>query len=112
MGPFPRQEVHPVLAISSEASEAIRGIVAAPTVPDGAMLRIDSQPGTGLQIGVVVEPSPGDEVLESDGVELAIEPATAALLDDKRLDAAVDQGEVTFTISDQASANGAGPAAD
>jgi iron-sulfur cluster assembly protein len=98
-----------MLAISSEASEAIRGIVAAPTLPDGAMLRIDSQPDTGLQIGVVVEPAPGDEVLESDGVELAIEPATAALLEDKRLDAAIEEGEVTFTISDQASANGTAP---
>ena len=96
-----------MLVISSEASEAIRGIVAAPTIPDGAMLRIDSEPGNGLQIGVVVEPAPGDEVLESDGVELAIEPTAAALLDDKRLDVAIDHGEVTFTISDQASANGA-----
>jgi iron-sulfur cluster assembly protein len=104
--------VEPVLVISSEASEAIRGIVAAPTIPDGAMLRIDSQPGNGLQIGVVEEPAPGDEVLETDGVELAIEPATAVLLDDKRLDAAIEQGEVTFTISDQASANGAALADD
>ena len=101
-----------MLVISSEASEAIRGIVAAPTIPDGAMLRIDSEPGNGLQIGVVVQPAPGDEVLETDGVELAIEPATAVLLDDKRLDAAIEQGEVTFTISDQASANGAALADD
>ena len=101
-----------MLVISSEASEAIRGIVAAPTIPDGAMLRIDSEPGNGLQIGVVVEPAPGDEVLESDGVELAIEPTAAALLDDKRLDVAIDHGEVTFTISDQASANGAAPVDD
>ena len=101
-----------MLVISSEASEAIRGIVAAPTIPDGAMLRIDSEPGNGLQIGVVVQPAPGDEVLESDGVELAIEPTAAALLDDKRLDVAIDHGEVTFTISDQASANGAAPVDD
>jgi iron-sulfur cluster assembly protein len=101
-----------MLVISSEASEAIRGIVAAPTIPDGAILRIDSQPGSGLQIGVVEEPAPGDEVLETDGVELAIEPATAVLLDDKRLDAAIELGEVTFTISDQASANGAALADD
>ena len=101
-----------MLVISSEASEAIRGIVAAPTIPDGAILRIDSQPGSGLQIGVVEEPAPGDEVLETDGVELAIEPATAVLLDDKRLDAAIEQGEVTFTISDQASANGTALADD
>ena len=101
-----------MLVISSEASEAIRGIVAAPTIPDGAMLRIDSEPGNGLQIGVVVQPAPGDEVLETDGVELAIEPTAAALLDDKRLDVAIDHGEVTFTISDQASANGAAPVDD
>jgi iron-sulfur cluster assembly protein len=104
--------VEPVLIISSEASQAIRSIVTAPTIPDGAILRIDSQPDIGLQIDVVEEPAPGDEVLETDGVELAIEPATAVLLDDKRLDAAIDEGEVTFTISDQASANGAAPTAD
>jgi iron-sulfur cluster assembly protein len=101
-----------MLAISSEASEAIRGIVAAPDIPDGAMLRIDSQPESGLQIAVVVEPAPGDEVVEGDGVELAVEPATAALLEDKRLDAAIEHNEVTFTISDQASANGAAPLED
>jgi Fe-S cluster assembly iron-binding protein IscA len=104
--------VEPVLVISSEASEAIRGIVAAPEIPDGAMLRIDSQPDSGLQIDVVVEPSPGDEVLDADGVELAVDPATAVLLEDKRLDAAIQHNEVTFTISDQAAANGAAPVHD
>ena len=101
-----------MLVISSEASEAIRSIVDSSAIPDGAMLRIDSQPDSGLQMGVVEEPAPGDEVVETDGVELAIEPATAALLDDKRLDAAIDEDEVTFTISDQANANGAAPTAD
>ena len=90
-----------MLVISSEASEAIRGIVAAPTIPDGAIRRIDSQPDSGLQIGVVEEPVPGDEVLETDGVELAIEPATAVLLDDKLLDAEMQDEEVTFSLTDQ-----------
>ncbi len=98
-----------MLSITSQATEAIRGIVAAPELPDGAMLRIDSQPGAGLQIGVVTEPAPGDEVLSAEGVELAVEPATATLLDDKRLDAAIDGDQVTFTISDQEGAHGAPP---
>ena len=105
-----------MLSITTQASEAIRGITASPELPDGAMLRIDSQPGSGLQIGVVTEPAPGDEVVESEGVEVALEPATATLLEDKRLDAAIDAdaGQVTFTISDQSDAppsqNGSGPA--
>jgi Fe-S cluster assembly iron-binding protein IscA len=98
-----------VLTISSEASEAIRGIVAAPELPDGAMLRIDSQPGQGLQIGVVVEPSPGDELVEGEGVEVAVDAATATLLEDKFLDAAIEENEVTFTVTDQASRNGTPP---
>lgn len=98
-----------MLAISTEASEAIRGIVAAPELPDGAMLRIDSQPGQGLQIGVVVEPSPGDELVEGEGIELAVDPTTAALLEDKFLDAAIEDNEVTFTVTDQATRNGRPP---
>jgi iron-sulfur cluster assembly protein len=98
-----------VLTISSEAAEAIRGLVAAPELPDGAMVRIESDPTEGLQIGLVDAPSPGDEVVEGEGIEVAVDPETASLLDDKFLDAAVEEDEITFTVTDQASRNGRPP---
>jgi Fe-S cluster assembly iron-binding protein IscA len=89
-----------VLAITSQASEAIRGILDDESVPDGAIVRIASA-DDGLQLALVDGPEPDDELVSTEGAALAIEAATAALLDDKLLDAEMQDEEVTFSLTDQ-----------
>ena len=48
-------------------------------------------------------PQPGDQVLEEDGARVFLEETAAVTLDDKVLDAAVDEGGgVQFSIAPQA----------
>ena len=89
-----------MLAITSQASEAIRGILDDESVPDGTIVRIASAE-EGLQLALVDGPEPDDEVVATEGAALAIEAATAALLDDKLLDAEMQDEEVTFSLTDQ-----------
>lgn len=53
-----------------------------------------------LRLSVAVLPSEDDEVLEEQGARVFLEPEAASLLDDKVLDASVEQNQVAFTIAD------------
>jgi Fe-S cluster assembly iron-binding protein IscA len=96
-----------VLTITPEASQAIRGILAASEAPDGSMFRIAPQaengtaPGPGLMLSVIESPPPGDQIVEGEEVSVSVEPTAAALLDDKELDASVIGEQVNFSIADQ-----------
>ncbi|HET7053496.1 MAG TPA: hypothetical protein VFI09_06230 [Solirubrobacterales bacterium] len=99
-----------MLALSNQAEEAIRGILASEGVPDGAAFRIsaqqsdgttDSDTGTALAVSVVEEAPPEDQVIEGDDIEVRLEPAAAEMLDDKELDATVADGQVQFSLSAQ-----------
>jgi Fe-S cluster assembly iron-binding protein IscA len=90
-----------VLAITSQASQAIRGILAGDDVPEGAIVRIASG-DDGLQLALVDGPEPDDQLVATEGAAVAIEAATAALLDDKQLDAEIRDEDVMFSLTDQA----------
>jgi iron-sulfur cluster assembly protein len=96
-----------VLTITPEASEAIRGILAASDAPDGSMFRIAPQaedgtaPGPGLMLSVIESPPPDDQIVEGEEVSVSVEPSAAAMLDDKQLEASVVGEEVNFSIADQ-----------
>jgi iron-sulfur cluster assembly protein len=97
-----------VLAISEDAATAIRGIVGAPGVPEGAGLRITREevtdeggaPRTDLRLSVVAEPEEGDEILERERV--FVDPGAAELLDGKLLDADFVGDDVRFSLDVQA----------
>jgi iron-sulfur cluster assembly protein len=99
-----------VLAISEDAATAIRGIVRAPGVPEGAGLRITREvttdeggaPRTDLRLSVVPRPEEGDEVLEEE--RIFVDRDAAELLDDKLLDADFVGDDVRFTLDFQAEA--------
>jgi iron-sulfur cluster assembly protein len=93
-----------MLAISDSAAEAIRGLVAAPEVPESAGLRIATHPTveSSFEASVAATPAEDDEVVEEQGAQVFLEPGAAALLHDKRLEAQIEGGQVTFAISEQA----------
>jgi iron-sulfur cluster assembly protein len=96
-----QKEALKMMTITPQASEAIRGILESESVPDGAVLRISSQPDAGLAVSVTGSPPPDDQVIQGEEVEICVEPTAAEALDDKELDANVSDGEVSFTIGAQ-----------
>jgi len=96
-----------MLEISTEAAEAIRGILASDSVPDGAALRISAEPGpepdaqSGFAVTVTESPLPEDQVVAGEDVEVCVEPVAAELLDEMQLEASVSDGKVRFSLSNQ-----------
>jgi iron-sulfur cluster assembly protein len=95
-----------VLSITDTAAEAIRGIVAAPELPEGAGLRIATQPGAGdagaLEVSVAETPAASDQVVDESGARVFVEADAIPLLDDKLLDAQIDGSRVGFMLMEQA----------
>ncbi len=94
-----------MLAITDTAAEAIRGIVAAPELPEGAGLRIATQPGSGEAAALVVSvsetPAASDQVVDEEGARVFVEADAIPLLDDKLLDAQIDGSRVGFMLMEQ-----------
>lgn len=94
-----------MLSITPSASEAIGAILSSTEAPEGAGLRIAVSDAAGdsagqeFQLAVAAEPLEGDEVLDDGNV--FIEQSTAALLEDSRLDAEVEEGRVRFSLQQE-----------
>jgi iron-sulfur cluster assembly protein len=89
-----------MLTLTDNASTIVKEISA--QIPEAAGLRITSESAD--QSSFEVEPAPaaepGDEVVEQDGATLYLDEAASLQLDDKVLDAAVDQnGGVQFALT-------------
>ena len=111
-----------MLTLTPIASEAIRQLSAQTDDPEASGIRIAAGPetpeGTALELSLVEEPEPTDEKVDDDGAIVYLEPHVAGFLDDKVLDAEVDEGRVTFLVRDDdvppqpedyATPNGHGP---
>lgn len=92
-----------MVTLTDNAAEAIRNLTDQPTVPAGAGLRIATDPTAGsLSLSLVATPMEGDQVVDSSGARLFVDPDAAQLLDDKALDATVDSnGAVQFAVAEQ-----------
>ena len=94
-----------MLALTDSAVQAVKRIVlSSDVVSETSGLRmVAEQTGmqTSLQLSVVPLPAEDDEVIEEHGARVFLEPEAASLLDDKVLDASVEQSQVAFTIADQ-----------
>jgi len=97
-----------VLALTSQATEAIERILTAPGVPDGAGIRImpvapnDGEAVTSeLQVEVAENPTEGDEVIEHEGARVFVEDSVCGYLADKTLDAVVAEERVRFSLAGQ-----------
>jgi iron-sulfur cluster assembly protein len=102
-----------VLALTPTAADAIHAILDAPGMPESAGIRIAPQELTdngagattaGLEIALVEGPADGDEVVDESGARVFLDEAIASLLDDKVLDASVEQQQVNFMLGERESA--------
>jgi Fe-S cluster assembly iron-binding protein IscA len=93
-----------MLTLTPIASEAIRQLSAQTDDPEATGIRIAPGPetpeGTALELSLVEQPQPEDEKIDDDGAKVYLEPHVAGFLDDKVLDAEVDEGRVTFMVRD------------
>jgi Fe-S cluster assembly iron-binding protein IscA len=67
-------------------------------------LRISSaETGKDFEVAVAPRPEPADQVIESGGARVYLEPVAASALEDKVLDAEIDEGgSVHFSLGNQA----------
>lgn len=94
-----------MLTLTDSAVTAIRNLTAQPELPDETGLRIMSQEqgGPAFQVTLAENPVDGDQVIETEGARVFLEPGAAVALDDKSLDAQVDdEGTVAFTLAERA----------
>jgi len=96
-----------MLALTDSAVGVIHDLTTQPGLPDGTGLRIAPQPGVGgegpaFALSLSQGPGVGDEVIETADTKVYLEPEVAQQLQDKVLDARIDeQGEVAFLVSPQ-----------
>ena len=96
-----------MLVLTEAAAEAVKSVTSNPQVPEGAGLRIaPSGPDSGslaeFQLTAALVPAENDQVIEASGARVFLEPQAAAYLEDKVLDAQVDeQGEAHFFLDGQ-----------
>lgn len=91
-----------MLTLTENAASAVKTITAQSAESDAAGLRIQ---GTGasdsaFELTVVPVPEPTDEVVESEGARVFLASDTALVLDERVLDARVDEaGSVQFALA-------------
>ena len=93
-----------MLALTQGAADAVETIVSQREAPESAVLRITSKaesdngsgPAQELEMALVSEPQEDDVLVE--GIPIAVEPTTLEFLDDKILDAEVQEGDVRFSL--------------
>ena len=96
-----------MLVLTEAAAEVVKSVTSTPQAPVGAGLRIASPapspegPGA-LQVTATAAPGEDDQVIEAAGARVFLEPHAAVYLDDKVLDARVDeQGNAHFSVGMQ-----------
>jgi len=88
-----------MLTLTENASTIVKDITT--QQPDSTGLRItaDAAPEPAFAVSTAPAPEDGDQVVEQDGATVYLDGAAAGELDDKVLDAAVDEGgQVQFSL--------------
>ncbi len=93
-----------MLTLTQNATLIVKEIADQQGGTEGTGLRISAEPGpeAGLNVTTTDTAQPGDQVLEQDGATVYLDENAATMLDDKVLDAAVDDGgRVEFALGVQ-----------
>jgi Fe-S cluster assembly iron-binding protein IscA len=97
-----------MLELTETAATAIRAVVEANELPETAGLRITSEAPspdgmTALTVDLAEEPAVEDEVVETSGARVFLDPDASGHLDDMVLDAEIDDsGSIRFGLGQQA----------
>lgn len=92
-----------MLTLTDNASTLLKNVAAAQGV-ETAGLRISAEGADAQSLAVTAaeQPEPGDQVVEQDGATVYLDVPAAEQLDDKLLDAGVDDtGNIQFSLSMQ-----------
>jgi iron-sulfur cluster assembly protein len=101
-----------MLVLTEAAAEVVRALTSTPQAPEGSGLRIASSPPEqgdpgALQLSAAPGPDENDQVINTAGAHLFLEPQAAAFLEDKVLDAEVDsEGRPHFSLGVQGPGQG------
>jgi Fe-S cluster assembly iron-binding protein IscA len=94
-----------MLVLTPTAVAVVNDLTTAEGRPDGAGLRISSDTAPtqgGLQVEITSGPAERDQVLAESGARVFLDPDAASYLEDKVLDANIDdQGAARFTLAAQ-----------
>lgn len=91
-----------VLTLTDNAADVVQKIVEQNVADEQAGLRISQQADESLALTPAGASEPGDQVVEEKGARVFLDEGSAALLDDKVLDAQVeDDGSVQFAVGVQ-----------
>src|SRR5256714_15547232 len=96
-----------MLILPEAAAEVVTAVASTPQAPAGTGLRNVSSASEpedrgALQVAAAAGPGENDQVIEAAGARVFLEPQAAAYLDDKVLDAQLDeQGQAQFILGAQ-----------
>jgi Fe-S cluster assembly iron-binding protein IscA len=93
-----------LLTLTENASTIVNEITSQVGLGEGGGLRIsaDDAAQPNLELTTTEQGEPGDQVVENAGATVYLDEAAAVLLDDKILDASVDeQGRPAFAVAQQ-----------
>ena len=91
-----------MLTVTHEASQAIRDLVDNAPEPESAGLRISVEADDGgapqLALSLTEGPYPDDQVVDAEGAHVFVADSVSDFMDDKTLDASVQDEGVAFSI--------------
>lgn len=91
-----------MLTLTENARAIVKELTTHPDAPESAGLRITATPEAQLAISAAGQPEAGDQVVEQDGATVYLDAAAAQELNDKVLDADVDEsGALQFGLLQQ-----------
>lgn len=94
-----------MLSISPTAAEAIGLIASTANIPEGGGIRISAEfadpQQARLDLSLAESPELGDAVVQEQGANVFVEKRAAAFLENKLLDASVEEDRVSFAIVDR-----------
>lgn len=94
-----------MLTLSADAAQAVKQVVNSSEAGENGGIRLTLKPvddqQAQLQLSLATSPEPGDTQVEHEGANVFMDEQVAPFLDDKVLDATIEDEGPSFTILDK-----------